>query len=501
MYKTIFILAATLVTSACASMHSSGSFQAALIRSEPPGATIFLGDKAVGHTPAFIQIPRSRHVSLELTSSATKTAEPNSLESDTLIRSDRESVTLKTKYRWRDSFFSNFVFLTYAPIGWAIDGLTGTSWQAMNSEIIPVRLTAEDRSRRIAARPQRTAIAPPIGLSLALSDAAGLALESFLKRTYSNEKVVIPYEESVSKFVLQGFDHDNLIDDDDRNDLYYSLGVDTIWESTILNRDEQLVLRAYEKNIYTGKFLEPPIDLEFVPSGDFERVYSSGRWWSRIIPNTIGLDLVVERLLVQRDKESYELIPSGAEEWWAAGLRYLNAVNISNAPELRNGRASKWSFNLVPALHLSRKQVRATGLPASNGSTSDQNYLRWQVAGGLGPELGFQVSRHYFYLNLIPVYQWNEITWATADQKYQISEASVQTSSEIGYLYYLNSNWSLRLFSRTMPDTNKGWAEALNSRLPASSTSPRAYYTAAGISFCYRIEPRFKNQLWRTLPK
>jgi hypothetical protein len=482
----LFLGGSFAVLVGCTTLRPSSLYQAVLVRSQPEGATIIVDGEDVGTTPRYVRLRRKRQSMVELRSLY---APPEN--------EFKQAVPLETHYRWRDSFFSDFIFLTATPLAWAIDIGSGTAWTAENSDPIPVRLSPKDLAEtRAKAKTKVVAIAPPYAPTLALSDAGAHAIEAALISAAGKNREILAFDDSLPVFLKHGYDYDDSPNASDRRDLYYDLDVDSVFQSTIELDDDRLVLQGSEKNVYTGELSEPPIELVFDPAGQLERVYTTKHWWARLLPNSVGVDFADEKIQATRGSENYKLNPAGGEAWWATSLRYLSAIDITNLPERRGGGRGRWIKSLIPAVHLSRKQLQAGGLP-DTGTGTEQSYTRWQLSAGYGGELGYQMSRHYIYLNVIPLFEWNEISWSQSGRDHSITEQIINLSSEVGYIYYFDSNWAVRLFSRQIPEASTSWAEALGSRLPPSPTPLSVITVAAGVSVTYRFEPRFNAQSWK----
>lgn len=117
MLKSFWLIFLVVVVSACASI--DGRDQAVLIQSNPSGANIVVDGENVGRTPQYVEISRQRHASVDLE-----------------IENQVTTVELASRYRWRDSFFSNFILLYGAEIGWLLDFHTGAAWDVSDSGVI-----------------------------------------------------------------------------------------------------------------------------------------------------------------------------------------------------------------------------------------------------------------------------------------------------------------------------------------------------------------------------
>ncbi|MBX9769693.1 MAG: hypothetical protein K2X47_20615, partial [Bdellovibrionales bacterium] len=105
-------LALAVLISGCATFQ--GHKQRVKVVSTPPGAQIRSGEGVLGVTPQFVELKRGKKKKIWIQWG----------ENLELPAQD-----LKTTYRWRESFFANLIFLSYAPVGWAVDYLSGTAWE------------------------------------------------------------------------------------------------------------------------------------------------------------------------------------------------------------------------------------------------------------------------------------------------------------------------------------------------------------------------------------
>lgn len=466
--------------SGCASMSGQGSFQTVLVQSDPPGASVFVDGKKVGRTPEFIEVRRSRRPMIEI-------------ESATL----RQTVPLDSNYRWSKSFGRNLVFLTYAPVGWVIDLFTGAAWEVESTAPIPVILSKADATQsRTKDRTVVVAIAPPQADSQSLSDAGGKALEKVLRLEPQGEKSprqVLSYERTLPIFV----DGDYEITSGEmssRNRLYRLLKSDVVYESQIERVDSGWILRSWARETQsTRAHIGPTIALDHDETGP--RVFGYGfglqPWWSRILPNTFGIDWVSETVNVELAGGVYNLESTQGGEWWSRGLEYLSAINISSTPDWRRSFGSRWEFGAVPSFRVSRKEVRAKNLPPpTNGQfiERDPEFRRWSISGGYGLEIGYLFKRHYFYFDLIPVFNWSQVSWRQNSTTISATRTTMTAQVEFGYTYVFDSNWLLRLFSRSQGENIEVWRDAFSARLGDSYRPTNASGVVSGLTFAYRFD-------------
>jgi hypothetical protein len=465
------LLSFAVFVTGCASIDSTK--QAVLISSDPPGADIIVKDEDEGSTNRFVMVPRERKPVIRL-------------------KTDRETVNipLKTRYRWTDSFFKNFVFWTLAPIGWTVDLLTGAAWDIEDPKGHKIAMSkgmanANEFSSSIA-------IAPPQAEVLGLSDAGAAAVEEALKTTVSGKFQILPYRQTLSQFIGYQYDFDGKPAADDMRDIYYTLGTHEVFESKIEEKNGRLILTGQTTNGVTKK-THTPLELTLHPNDNvLESLYVRKGPWGRLMPNALGLDFVSQELTVTRQgAASFGLVPEASDQWWASALSYLSAINISNLPSLRQGRAGRWLVTFVPSARISRLEVRSNA-----PDIPEQRFIRWWLSGGYGPEFGYQKSRHYVYLSLIPNLYYSAIYWRQSGTVRERTGTGIAIQTEVGYLYFFSDKWSIRGFVRNNEEDSKGWQEALAQAVP-NTTDMSTRAAVAGITIAYRFEPSLDPQRWK----
>ena len=471
----VLIAAFGLFSSACATISGDGRKQLVKIESDPQGASVLWNGKEVGRTPLFLEATRA------------KTRDANRIE---LESADGPiELRLESKYRFKDSLFSNLIFLNWAPAGWIADLVSGAAWQFTDPQRVKLKLSVEDaKARQDPEVTASAAIAPPVAASLALSDAGAKLLERELSLQIASGKLR-SFRETLPQFLAHGADFDTRTSLLEKRRLARELGLKSVYESTIELQNQRFVLSAKEVDLFSGTE-GPERKIEFEATSEIQRSYFFGKLTSRLLPNTVGVGLLEEKIQVTQNGQTYALANAGNEEWWATGLRYLNAIDLTNLPERREGRSARVLFSLVPSFRVSRRHVRLGDLPGAEPTTE---FIRWWVSAGYGPEVGLQISRHYLYVQLIPILYWNELSWREGGRDHtRTGTGVVAAQSEIGYVLNFNPRWNLRVFTRAHAEDPDGWAEAFGNRLPPAAD--RSVTTnIAGLSIGYNLRPTFQD--------
>jgi hypothetical protein len=460
-----------LSLSACTTI-SRDFAQVVRIDSSVPRSKVVVDGKLEGFTPGYFEVRRGHSPIVEV--------------------GDRE-VLISTRYRWSRSFWSGLIFSVYAPVGWLTDLLTGNAWDL---EDVAVKTTNDESANRATKLIKTVAIAPPRAESIEVSDNAGGRLYETLKEN-SGETKVLRYQDTLPKFLEYEYVFDiHSADRGQSRRLYSEIGADVIFESTVSEENGQIFLKANELDVVTGeKKAGPKIllsDAEVSRKVPGTNINLGTSWWSRLLPNTLGVDFVNERLQIELASTGlvYELKPVNSEEWWATGLRYISSINISNTPDRRREFGSKWIFSAVPALRLSRRNVKAADLPIPSGSfvERDPEFVRWIVSGGYGLQIGYLSGRHYVYMDLIPTFSWNQVSWRQNGTFRSATRTAMGSQAEIGYNYNWRNNWLLKLFSRSQLEVTEVWKDALSSRLGTTQYPVNASTNLSGFTIAYQFD-------------
>jgi hypothetical protein len=459
-----------LMSQAACTTLSRDFVQVIRVDSSVPGTKVVVDGKFEGITPGYFEVRRGH--------------------SPRILVGDREMV-IPTTYRWSRSFWSGLIFSFYAPVGWLTDLSTGTAWDL--EDIAVGNQSALNRPTKSA---QKIAIAPPRAESVEISDNAGSLLYESLKEQFRNANV-LNYQVTLSKFLENEYVFDiHAADRGQSRRLYREVGADIIYESTVSEENDQIFIRANELNVVTGEKKAGPKIL--LSEAEVSRkipgtsISLGTSWWSRLLPNTLGVDFVDERLQIELASTGlvYDLKPVDSEEWWSTGLRYISSINISSTPDRRREFGSKWIFSAVPALRLSRRNVKAVDLPIPTDSfvERDPEFTRWIVSGGYGLQIGYLSGRHYVYMDLIPTFSWNQVSWRQNSNFQSATRTAMGSQTEIGYTYIWRSDWLIKLFSRSQLEVTEVWKDALSSRLGSTQYPVSASTLLSGFTVAYQFD-------------
>jgi hypothetical protein len=482
-----FLIAGCLLSlsSGCATVGRDPFAQAVFVKTDPPGAQISVEGKEIATSPAYVLVPRKKEPEIVL-----------SLDGET------KTVKVPTKYRWSESFASNFWLYIAAPIGWGVDLLTGAAWNPEDPPLVSLRKPGDEATYPLPD-PKRVAIEPPLANSQPLSDRAGHALEQVLQQEQAAQPYyqLLPFDETLPQFIHRGSDFDARGSYDNERNLYARLHPDAIWRSKLSLEEGDYVLNAELQDVRTKEILDNT-KVQFDSGGSLARTWA---WAYDLLnlPNTLTVSNVNQGMTLERANglQPIELRRANASSWVEQGLNYLSALSLTNIPTYRTGRPARWQLSAYPLVLISRKVLSARGAP----DLEDREFYRWWASIGYGPELGYQVSRSYIYANFFVHFAWTEISWRDRNEDHSITKTFVSPAAEIGYLYSLTDNWSVRGFVSTITENADAWKAALT-RSSNLIGGPNEFVgdtmnTTVGISFGYSFEPFITSAIKLIKPK
>lgn len=467
-------LSIAFLLAGCATVQDFGGHRVLVrVTSDPPGAPILVQGTQEGRTPAYVEVRRASSNSISL-----------------LTADGPKDVQIDSKYRWSTSFFGNLVFLTYAPIGWIVDLISGAAWDPEDPPTVLVRLTPEEiQAAKAEDRGRMAVIAPPQAATLPVSDAAGEALEEYLKR----EQVPIEsFRSTLPSFISNGYDFDGRPDEQKLRSIYRLIGATHVYESTVDQMGDQWRVRATPVEVRSGINGEP-VEVTFKADNSYFETLASLGWWSRVFPNAIGFEFANEYLaFTERDthgnEKTYDFSAVDGTTFWDNVAQILSSVSLSNIPPRREGSSGRWRLQFVPSFYFSRKKFRLSGEDLD--PSIRVVYQRTLLGGGYGPEVGWQKSRHYIYLNLIPVFTWTEIKWPSGPGERSETATTLTYQSELGYSFQFTDEWSISVFSTTITENESLWRKVLPSQVQdAQVLRSGMNLSIVGLSVAYRWEP------------
>lgn len=450
----------------CASMTYESRHQSILVQSNPPGAKILVDGKQVGVTPDIIELRKKRVPQIEI-----------------VTPSENESINIATKFDWGGSFARNFVFLNFAPAGWLVDWITGSTWVLKD----PPTIELKNFKSHEATKQEKIAIAPPYAETLAISDRAAQIWDQQLQTTMKNRHL-LHYSETVRTFALHHFDFDEKPNQTERYSLYRDLGLTHLFESTVVESGtDDILLKGHLISVYSATTSEDQvmrISKEQLKEIDVE-TWSRRNGWIHLIPNTVGIDFSSSDTEVDTAAgDNHKAQPASGASTLDKILYYVGAIDISRQNPPRDNGPSRWRLQFAPSIFGINQRLSFPDFKDISSSTF--HYM--QLSAGLGGETGWQKGLHYIYLNVIPMYGVQYLAWQQQGQDESLTLGGFELRSEFGYRYYWNRHWSTKFFTKSTKSYSPLWNSAIHRIAPAAPEVATAIDTSAGIAFSYTFD-------------
>lgn len=184
-----------------------------------------------------------------------------------------QKVKLQSRYRWVDSFFANFIFLGFAPVGWVVDLITGAAWEIENPGPIDLPALAKNKGHLEQQKSHsrlRLVVAPPRAGSQRASDEVGEQIISRLRIDPSYSKFeIMDYRTSLDTIRENDADsHQGEIGENQIRDVLYALKANAMVTSTLRNDDKNIIVngsiyRLGQTKLETFTLEIPKTDLEY----------------------------------------------------------------------------------------------------------------------------------------------------------------------------------------------------------------------------------------------
>lgn len=405
------------------------------IDSSPQGADIFLHGKKVGTTPELIKLDRKFREKIELRHGG-----------------DSETLQLRGSYRFKGSFWPNFAFLSLAPIGWVVDIVNGSAWDYDSYYEVSF-----DGKKPVHTKPPRMkiAIAPPKSDYSMFSDELGSKLELQLKKEFPQYEV-IPYKNTVGKFVYNNFDYSRSKSEVPWPDVFYDANSDMIYAAEVKDngnktRVKGAIYNAYSKTPTDFKRYEFADDriktLEEVQKYDDRPVYF------HILPNTIALDLETNSSSIDIGPNTYNSSVQHSDDFWGKAGQFVSVVALRRYQPPTVDKLSGWRFAFNPSVLISHSRQKFEDSP----EVKDYTFTVSHIDASYGPQYTFSVKKWQFYASLMLALAYDQIK---VDGETYGSD-NIGATIEFGTTYFFTPKWSVRLSSRSVSTNEEIWEEAI----------------------------------------
>ena len=501
------ILAALLVVAnfGCASLKNPA--QTIKIATLPAGAHIIIDGDIVGDTPTFIEVPKRKKFKLGIE----------------MPGYEGKEVSLKPRYRWADSFFSNLIFLAYAPIGWGIDLLTQKAWEYEPVPFITLERKAETKISEVEKKEMlegrntkltnvlteedvvsredtKIAIAPPQASGEIISDELGDKLEEKIRHWYPKEQV-LPYSDQISTFYNFEYLYDNMVAPEMRDKLYFSLKATHVVESKVT---EDPLGNAYIHSKLINVFNDKTEDtFDWSVKADELPIHSKDKWTRRmmslvsIVPNTVSFDTGSASANIFVDGTG---TTSQTARYYSVSEKPQNLISIIAGVGFTNSKNpalvthTDFTFRFVPRLGIYYDYFRFLTDSAQPNELEGTEFRWYILEAGVGPEFGIESSIGHQYLQFIPIYGVNWIQWDLYGSTQNSFKGEFGLDVELGWSLFISEHFNLRVFSRDLFISGEQWGSVLSQDVGRSVVINTQGQITIGIALGYYF-PEGRNYL------
>ena len=455
----------------CASI--GGLHQVVLVKSNPPGAEIYQDDKKLGVTPAYVKVRRERHVELTLR-----------------YQGEPEQTTgLTTHYRWRDSFATNCFEFIFAPVGWAVDYVTGASWRMDDPKIVTWDVNAPPTPDTV----ETAALAPPTSSDPDVSEAIGLLLEKRL----DGKVQLLPFEKTEPVFSYYGSEQGLTPDQDQKYRLIEELKVDHLFVAQVDPRDDGYIVTGHLENVYDGRTSHPVTMEVTAAEGEVRTDMSEHRFFEHyfhLLPNTVFLNFAAfdagnTKATVEINNVGYTAQTLPNQDFIGKSLSYISSLSLGHLERPHKNVRAHWVYSFVPSATVSENRFEFSNYAPLSNTTFDRFY----ASAGYGGEVGHLSRYGYFYFDFIPVLAWTDLKYQGPNSSGDFADTSVDVVLEIGYTYFVTPHLVVKLFSRTFNEQSSLWRRAIESAMDSDRNVSSASSNFAGVALGYYIPGTMKS--------
>ncbi len=460
--KTCAVLFLTLILSACAT--SGGRRQVVHIHTNSPGAKIYQDDQLLGQAPLLTEVPRKSSLLLTASNDKSKTQE-----------------NLDGHYRWGRSFAGNLGFLSWAPVGWATDLLTGAAWNYPED----VYVNFPDAQIGNYKPPAVAAVAPLLATHPNIADEVGRLISADLA-TKETSMTVLSYNQSLPTFNDFGLDNDGQGNKADLYDSAYRLKASKIYLGTVdISSDPQKVLVKGQLQDILNPEDTKPMDFSFDKSLT-PSIYEVG-WADRnselisLLPNSIFIIPASGQTSLTIDNQNVTADEVSSDGFVEKTTQYLTAISLKNFLPPSKRKEWRYHFRLTPSLSFSYAREEFNDISSLRGV----QFKRFHTDVGWGPSFNYGNNRFNLYFNIFPTVGYDTVSTEWQGQDYREDNLGVTVGIELGFMMFIKERWSIQLFSRSASVPEGMWSDIISDVTKTPTKVDSASFIGGGIAVGY----------------
>jgi hypothetical protein len=384
-------------------------------------------------------------------------------------------------YRWWRSLAGNLVFITFAPVGWIVDDLTGTAWRFDSKLNFDFSDTMQVAPPPLDHERPEVAIAPPTSGHANISDEVGRLIEKKLAHDHP-EYEILPYDSTIDVFRGTGLDYDRSSDKEPMAEAFSRLSVNKIYFSSVDEHNKKvLVSGEITDGLNAGD--SKKVDYE-IPEEQVRAIHEIGSqsyqdlvYW---LPNSIGVDFGQTATSFKIGDSTVNAHTSFEDSVLGQVSQVVSAISISRVfpPIDRPG----WHYRLGFAPEVTLSDANETFALAGISRVS---FDRLYVDAGWGPNFNFGNKYLNFYLNLIPVVAYSQIGANAFGTNYSVSSTDVTISSEAGIMYFFTPHWMARIYVHSASESRDLWQKIFSQVADQPVYIESANLSSEGVNVSY----------------
>jgi len=456
----------SLLFTACASVGDLD--QAILVRSAPSGAEVTHDGKVLGHTPLLTRIPRQHSNELTLKLNDEEVKHP-----------------LKTRYRWGRSFGGNWALLSFAPVGWITDFVTGAAWNYRPEFTVE---GFKSTSPGLKGPDSAIAIAPPLSVHPNISDEVGNQLTPKLREYLKSENAphVLSYESTLNIFNDYAWDYDNAGSRSESYEVYSKTGANKIFFSKIDTASDpnNVLVQGEVRDILdpsTNRKINLTVDKALVPA-----IHDVG-WSTRkenivtLLPNSVYLDFSTSRTKLEINEEEVNASPRDTDGLLGQVYRYLSAVSFRNVTPPSKRPEWRYQFHLSPSASFSyAKEEFENYAPLAN-----IDFQRTHIDIGWGPNFNYGNNHWNLFFNIFPLVNYDSVSATHNGKDYRAEDYGLKLGIELGVTYFFTQRFSLKFASRAANINTEMWESVIYDITGNETKIESASFATTGLSIGY----------------
>ena len=426
MFRLLFLISIFSLLISCASINGKNQYIG--IKAQTSGVKVYHENQFLGYTPMIASIDRKSKTYLTLE-----------------YNNSKKQIDLNAKYRWKEGILGNLVFLSAAPIALFYDYYYESAYEYPSELDLPIKATDAEINFHI----KKIVIAPPKANSILLSEEIGDFLSQEIKKIYPQDSYqVVAFNDTLKKAYQLNIDN---IEDVSNEQWLAFLGETAAQDIVISEVDiegDQLHVKIKNYNHFKQ---EKIINEKWVYNSSKFKNLKANPWvfsespfvW---FPNSIGLDFMNNRIDIEDSKSTHTAEDSNYNDFMGQATRYISFLSLRYIEPPSKRDAWRYKFKMLPTAGLSINKYKFKYAPDLQDTEFDSKFAYI----GYGPSFNYGNQFWNFYLNYYLIFYYSSLEATSQTKNITESETGGSAVFDLGLAHFINSSFSIRLFSRSI---------------------------------------------------